>query len=255
LHSEVWTPTSVGSREGRSESIFHLDREPSRGQSPSRSPSPEPTPHSEELRHRRLLVLRDSAAALAEQACVVGSLGAGSEATSISGCSQKSASQNFAETRPSRPSTPCDGIITPPPRPSNNAPLPPADGLPGTHPDEDDELPRYISAVDDSEFSGSRLARQGSRCNTPVNGRRYPRCDTPTDMKKVSVLPHSLGMGVSSDFSDFSVSNKKTWGAEERARLMEAREAVLPTRRCTREQQARPQRACLADCGRTLVGR
>jgi len=253
LPSEVWTPSSVGSREGRSESIFHLERGPSLGRSPSRSPSPAPTRHLEELRHRRLLVLRDSVATMAEQACVAGILCAGSEATSISGCSQTPSLQAFAETRPSRPSTPCDGMASPPPRPSNNTPLPPADGLPGTQPDEDDELPRYISVADDRDISGHRLTRQASRCDTPVDvGRRYPRCDTPTDMKKVSSLPNGLGMGAS---SDFPVSNKKPWGTDERSQLMEAREALLPTRRCTREPQARPQRACLADCGRKLVGR
>jgi len=171
-----------------------------------------------------------------------------------------------------------------------------ADGLPGCEPDiEDGDLPRYINASDDEELprfvrqagtGASRVgSRAGSRCSTPAMGRR---CQTPTDgnsrvdssssmpraqtssaQSQAATLPMGLAHGlakvpVAGPSSDFAASMSSSNGNLRSRQLMEARELVLPTRRCTREQQqaagmqqanSRPQRACLAECGRSLVGR
>jgi hypothetical protein len=336
------SPMGVSPTSGGAGPSFHnQNRTPNQsrspGRSPSRSPSPVPTPLLEELRQRRLTVLRNSsAAALADRTCYIGPV---SEATSISGASQKSSSQTASdgmalksgsnggallgigrwdefstenlkwrhadelsqltvETPPlaesptvaksalqrppgpcigtnahllvkspqgplSRPASPPDGMLTPSLRPTHNAALPPADGLPGTQPDDAQELPRYMCVTDNDELP--RLVRQansrgGSRCTTPAEaGRRLARSDSsPADIKKADSILRGRLSPVQSQVSlshALSIGAAGDYVAASRSQLMEMREMVLPTRRCTREQQARPQRACLAECGRNLVGR
>jgi len=150
----------------------------------------------------------------------------------------------------SRPVTPRDGkdMVRDMARPANHTHVPVADGLPGTEPDEDDELPRFISAEnDDDELLRSvRAASRGtSRASTPAGNmrRRHSRTSGQTTPPH---LAHGLTPG-SVAANDFERT---------KSRLFEsARELVLPTRRCAREQQARNQRACLAECGRKLLAR
>lgn len=148
----------------------------------------------------------------------------------------------------SRPMTPREGkdMVRDMARPSNHTHVPVADGLPGTEPDEDDELPRFISAENhDGELPRLVYASRGtSRASTPADMRRKQ------SFSSAQATPPHVAHGLASGSvaaSDFERT---------KSRLFEsARELVLPTRRGAREQQAKKQRACFAECGRNLLAR
>lgn len=85
---EAESANSLGSTMGVTSRAYSPGRSPS----PSRSPSPEPTPLSEELRQRRLLVLRDYPVSTAPLTAICLS-----EAASLSGASQKSSPHPHSE--------------------------------------------------------------------------------------------------------------------------------------------------------------
>jgi len=142
------------------------------------------------------------------------------------------------------------------PRPTNNATPPPADGLPGTQPgDADVELPLLIGVVRDydDDCDNTQLPWLSRAGTAATDMKRYPCATSPAELKCADKkLNRSNSVG-SLTSGQSTPPNRIPHGHLSQSLLHDVRELVLPTRRCTRDQQARRQRACLAECGRKLL--